>query len=91
MIGNETAFGVNFADGRIKGDPIIDPRTGGDNELHVRYVRGNNVKAAAITMKPSIPPSNIQRMVRVLMRDLRVQPYRKKVQSRPSCRLWLTD
>lgn len=40
MGGSATAFGVNFADGRIKGYPIADPR-GGAKRLFVRYVRGN--------------------------------------------------
>ncbi|MEI7851422.1 MAG: DUF1566 domain-containing protein, partial [Kiritimatiellales bacterium] len=39
MNGNPTAFGVNFADGRIKGYPKSSPR--GENKLFVRYVRGN--------------------------------------------------
>ena len=34
-----TVFGVNFADGRIKGYPTIKPR-GGTKSFHVRYVRG---------------------------------------------------
>jgi len=33
-------FGVNFADGRIKGYGLISPR-GGDMQFYVRYVRGN--------------------------------------------------
>lgn len=41
MINNKTAFGVNFADGRIKGYPILDPRTQTSHKLYVRYVRGN--------------------------------------------------
>lgn len=36
---NQTVFGVNFADGRIKGYPIIDPR--GEKKFMVRFVRGN--------------------------------------------------
>ncbi|HAU38940.1 MAG TPA: DUF1566 domain-containing protein, partial [Phycisphaerales bacterium] len=40
MGGNETAFGVNFADGRIKGYPKSVPRRG-EHKLYVRYVRGN--------------------------------------------------
>ncbi|MEH6649800.1 MAG: DUF1566 domain-containing protein [Motiliproteus sp.] len=36
----ETVFGVNFADGRIKGYPKSDPRQG-PKVLFVRYVRGN--------------------------------------------------
>ncbi len=39
MGGNPTVFGVNFADGRIKGYPRVSPR--GENKLVVRYVRGN--------------------------------------------------
>jgi hypothetical protein len=43
MNGNPTAFGVNFADGRIKGYPIVRPGPGGgvEHTLYVRYVRGN--------------------------------------------------
>lgn len=41
MNGNATVFGVNFADGRIKGYPITDPRTRSPHKLYVRYVRGN--------------------------------------------------
>jgi hypothetical protein len=41
MNGNATVFGVNFADGRIKGYPKFDPRTRGPHRLFVRYVRGN--------------------------------------------------
>jgi hypothetical protein len=43
MNGNATVFGVNFADGRIKGYPKIRPGPGGPHEhlLYVRYVRGN--------------------------------------------------
>lgn len=36
MNGNPTAFGVNFADGRIKGYPIMN-----DKKHYVRFVRGN--------------------------------------------------
>lgn len=36
-----TVFGVNFADGRIKGYPKFDPRTHSPHKLFVRYVRGN--------------------------------------------------
>ena len=35
-----TAFGVNFADGRIKGYPLVSPR--GESTHFVRYVRGNS-------------------------------------------------
>ncbi|MCB1069426.1 MAG: DUF1566 domain-containing protein [Kiritimatiellae bacterium] len=43
MDGNPTVFGVNFADGRIKGYPKIMKRREGrvTNRLYVRYVRGN--------------------------------------------------
>ncbi len=41
MGGNETMFGVNFADGRIKGYPIFDRRRGGQKKFYVLYVRGN--------------------------------------------------
>jgi hypothetical protein len=40
MNGNATVFGVNFADGRIKGYPKRHPRKG-ELKLYVRYVRGN--------------------------------------------------
>jgi len=40
MGGNPTVFGVNFADGRIKGYPITVP-TGTAKTFFVRYVRGN--------------------------------------------------
>lgn len=44
MNGNATVFGVNFADGRIKGYPKSPRGPGGRMEtktLYVRYVRGN--------------------------------------------------
>jgi len=43
MNGNPTVFGVNFADGRIKGYPKTMRRREGNsvNQLYVRYVRGN--------------------------------------------------
>ncbi len=41
MRGNETMFGVNFADGRIKGYPMKDPRGRGGKKFYVMYVRGN--------------------------------------------------
>jgi len=41
MNGDSTVFGVNFADGRIKGYGLSDPMSGGDKLLYVRYVRGN--------------------------------------------------
>lgn len=40
MGGAPTAFGVNFADGRIKGYPITSPR--GESRMFVRYVRGSS-------------------------------------------------
>ena len=40
MGGDPTAFGVNFADGRIKGYPKSLPHRG-EHKLYVRYVRGN--------------------------------------------------
>lgn len=40
MGGDATVFGVNFADGRIKGYPKMQPRRG-ENRMFVRYVRGN--------------------------------------------------
>jgi len=41
MGGNATVFGVNFADGRIKGYPRHRGPRGVTNALYVRYVRGN--------------------------------------------------
>lgn len=42
MRGNETMFGVNLADGRIKGYPISHPgRSGRTKRYYVMYVRGN--------------------------------------------------
>ena len=41
MRGSETMFGVNFADGRIKGYGMRSPRDGGDKTFYVLYVRGN--------------------------------------------------
>ena len=38
MGGNDTVFGVNFADGRIKGYPKANPRRG-EKKFYVRYVR----------------------------------------------------
>jgi hypothetical protein len=42
MGGDSTAFGVNFADGRIKGYPKHFPPTNTRTQMYVRYVRGNN-------------------------------------------------
>ncbi|CAA6690288.1 MULTISPECIES: DUF1566 domain-containing protein [unclassified Lentimonas] len=41
MRGAETMFGVNFADGRIKGYGIEDPRGRGEKTFYVLYVRNN--------------------------------------------------
>jgi hypothetical protein len=41
MRGDETAFGVNFADGRIKGYGLVEPRTRENKTFFVAYVRGN--------------------------------------------------
>ncbi|MCA9545985.1 MAG: DUF1566 domain-containing protein, partial [Myxococcales bacterium] len=41
MNGAHTVFGVNFADGRIKGYPTAAPAGGGDKLNFVRLVRGN--------------------------------------------------
>lgn len=41
MRADETMFGVNFADGRIKGYPVKDPRSRADKKFFVLYVRGN--------------------------------------------------
>ncbi len=40
MRGAETMFGVNFADGRIKGYGLGDPRGRGEKTFYVLYVRG---------------------------------------------------
>jgi hypothetical protein len=42
MGGIETDFGVNFADGRIKGYGLHHPGVRGDKTFFVRYVRGNS-------------------------------------------------
>lgn len=41
MNGSETMFGVNFADGRIKGYPSAQLPNGNYKEYYVYYVRGN--------------------------------------------------
>ncbi len=41
MAGDHTVFGVNFADGRIKGYGTSSPVGGGDKTEYVRWVRGN--------------------------------------------------
>jgi hypothetical protein len=42
MNGDETVFGVNFADGRIKGYPRNDPFSGGEKDFFVQYVRAGD-------------------------------------------------
>ena len=39
---NETVFGVNFVDGRIKGYPMNKPGSSIPNEMYFRLVRGNS-------------------------------------------------
>ena len=41
MNADETVFGVNFVDGRIKGYPKYNPRTSNPNNMYFRMVRGN--------------------------------------------------
>ncbi|MBP1840120.1 DUF1566 domain-containing protein [Formosa algae] len=41
MKGDETVFGVNFVDGRIKGYPTQKKRTRTENTMYFRMVRGN--------------------------------------------------
>jgi len=41
MRGDETMFGVNFADGRIKGYGLRDPRGRGEKTFYIMCVRGN--------------------------------------------------
>jgi Protein of unknown function (DUF1566)/Secretion system C-terminal sorting domain len=41
MGGDETVFGVNFVDGRVKGYPKYDPPTGNPNTMYFRMVREN--------------------------------------------------
>ena len=41
MGGQSTVFGVNFADGRIKGYPLLDPRSRSGKKYTVRFLRGN--------------------------------------------------
>lgn len=41
MRNDETVFGVNFIDGRIKGYPKYNPRTRRPNKMYFRFVRGN--------------------------------------------------
>ncbi|MCL1127679.1 Lcl C-terminal domain-containing protein [Shewanella surugensis] len=42
MGGNQTLFGVNLADGRIKGYPLMDPRARTSKMYTVRFVRGDS-------------------------------------------------
>ena len=41
MKNDDTVFGVNFVDGRIKGYPKYNPRTHEPNKMYFRFVRGN--------------------------------------------------
>ncbi|MFS1422875.1 DUF1566 domain-containing protein [Shewanella sp. 10N.286.48.B5] len=41
MKSDDTVFGVNFVDGRIKGYPKFNPRTKTPNKMYFRFVRGN--------------------------------------------------
>lgn len=41
MRNDETVFGVNFVDGRIKGYPKYNPRSHKENKMYFRMVRGN--------------------------------------------------
>ncbi len=41
MNGDETMFGVNFADGRIKGYGLVNPRDGVEKTFYVYFVRGD--------------------------------------------------
>ncbi len=41
MRNDETVFGVNFVDGRIKGYPKYNPRSRKPNKMYFRFVRGN--------------------------------------------------
>ncbi|MGJ8549592.1 Lcl domain-containing protein [Winogradskyella wichelsiae] len=41
MRSDETLFGVNFVDGRIKGYPKYQPKLGTENKMYFRLVRGN--------------------------------------------------
>ncbi|MCY3413928.1 MAG: DUF1566 domain-containing protein [Candidatus Heimdallarchaeota archaeon] len=43
MAGDATVFGLNLADGRIKGYPIYDPMSQSDKAFFVKYVRGNSL------------------------------------------------
>jgi ribonuclease BN (tRNA processing enzyme) len=42
MKNDDTIFGVNFVDGRIKGYPKYNPRTHEANKMYFRLVRGNS-------------------------------------------------
>ena len=41
MTGDETVFGYNFVDGRLKGYPKYNPQSGDPNTMYFRLVRGN--------------------------------------------------
>lgn len=43
MGGDESQFGMNFVDGRIKAYPLRDPRSGQATRMYFRFVRGNPV------------------------------------------------
>lgn len=43
MKNDETVFGVNFVDGRIKGYPKYNPRSRLSNKMYFRFVRGNKL------------------------------------------------
>jgi hypothetical protein len=43
MRNDETVFGVNFVDGRIKGYPKYNPRSRKPNKMYFRFVRGNKL------------------------------------------------
>ncbi|MCA3694501.1 DUF1566 domain-containing protein [Aquidulcibacter sp.] len=53
---DDTVFGVNFADGRIKGYPVMDPanRMQTPNRLAVRLVRGNPYGQNAFKARPDV-------------------------------------
>lgn len=38
---DQSRYGVNFIDGRVKAYPITNPSSGKPNQLHFRFVRGN--------------------------------------------------
>ncbi|MBT5610592.1 MAG: DUF1566 domain-containing protein [Lentisphaerae bacterium] len=62
---NATVFGVNFADGRIKGYPKMMRRREGltVKKLHVRYVRGNPAYVKTASATTAMAPSRIAQPV----------------------------